>query len=73
MSAKLQDVIWGGGRELVAGQTALKQFVQDTRVAYPDMVIEAVDIATADLSGGGRCVRHLSCGVAEAIHHMQQA
>lgn len=40
----------------MAGQTALKKFVCDTRVAYPDMVIEALDVATADLSEGGRCV-----------------
>ena len=50
-----QDVIWGGGRELVAGQHAMKQFVESTRSAYPDMLIEALDYAPADMEQGGRC------------------
>lgn len=49
-----QDVIWGGGRELVAGQNAMKAFVRDTRSAYPDMRIEAVDFAPAEMDQGGR-------------------
>ena len=51
----MQDVIWGGGRGLVAGQNAMKNFVQSTRSAYPDMMIEAVDFATSDLEHGGKC------------------
>jgi len=49
-----QDIIWGGGRELVVGLSALKTFVSSTRKAYPDIQVEAVDLATADLDHGGR-------------------
>ncbi|CAD7699399.1 unnamed protein product [Ostreobium quekettii] len=41
------DSIWNPSR-LVAGPSAMKAFVRDTRAAYPDLVVRAVEYGTSD-------------------------